>query len=118
MHPVAAIKPEEVWHSRAIKMRSRGLRIFSDINVGFYNIARRIDIIAKFTRDVILVFLNYPIVSGRRIETSLAGGNSADTDKVFAFIEIGALFGNPDQNFRPTRNVVTTPITASRRPAG
>ena len=118
MHPVAAIKAEEVWHSRAIKMRSHGLRIFSYINIRFYNVTRRVHIIAEFTRDMILVLLNYVIMPGRGIETSFARGNSAGSNNPFAFIEIGALFGNLDHNFRSTRNVVTAPITASRRPAG
>ena len=117
VHAVAAVKAQKVRHSGAIEMGPLGLRIFSHIDVRFHDFTGGGDVITELTRDMILVLLNHMVMPRRRIKTSFAGGNRAYANELFTFVEIGALFGNPDYNFRATRNVAAVPITASRRPA-
>src|SRR5205807_10390517 len=72
MHAVAAVKSHEVRHAGAIKMSACGLRVFAYIDIGFHHFAPVVDVVAEFTRDMILVLLDYMVTTRRRIKASLS----------------------------------------------
>src|SRR6476659_2085063 len=49
-------------------------------------------------------------MAGRSAESRFAGRDRRFADEIFAFVEIGVLFGNADDNFRRTGNAVAVPI--------
>src|SRR6476660_4905714 len=58
-------------------------------------------------------------MAGRSAESRFAGRDRRFADEIFAFVEIGVLFGNADDNFRRTGNAVAVPISGGsgrRRP--
>jgi hypothetical protein len=64
---------------------------------------------------MVLVFRNDRVRARRRPEAWFAGRHGGLTDKIFAFIEIGMLLGDADDDFRRTGHAIAVPIASRRR---
>src|SRR5437879_12265094 len=71
VHSIAAVESHEVRHLGAIEMSTCGLCVFAHINVGFDHLAPVIDVVAKFTRNMVTVLLHYMITTLRRVQATL-----------------------------------------------
>src|SRR5437868_14649054 len=90
VHSIAAVESHEVRHPGAIEMSTCGLCVFAHINVGFDHLAPVIDVVAKFTRDMVPVLFDYMITTRRRVEASLASCNRAVPHQPAALLQAGA----------------------------
>ena len=58
VHADAADNAHEIGHGRAFEMRARRLGIFADVDIWDDDVARGVDVVAVFARDVRHVFLD------------------------------------------------------------
>jgi hypothetical protein len=114
MHRVAAAEKHRIRHAGTIVVRARRLAIFPRVDIRFQNVTEVIHVIAKYRRDMILVFRKDRIRAGRRGEPRLAGGNGRFADEPFAFEKISALIGDADDDLRRAGNAVAIPVTRRR----
>jgi hypothetical protein len=102
-------------------VRARGLGILAGIDIRFHDVAEIVDVITEYGRDVLGIFPENGIMARRCAESRFASGNRGFPHELFAFVEIGALLGNADDNLWGTGDTVSIPITLwlrRRRDAG
>jgi hypothetical protein len=63
---------------------------------------------------MVLVFLDDAIFARRRFVTSFSGRNVRFPDEMFAFVKIGALFVEMNDDFRRAFKITTVPVGAPR----
>jgi hypothetical protein len=115
MHRVTAAKEHRVRHARAIIMGAGWFRILAHIDVGFHDVAKIVHVIAEDSRDVRGIFRQDRVMARRSPEARFAGRNRGFADEIFAFVKIGVLLRDADDDLRRTRNAVAVPIAHGRR---
>ena len=73
VHRVTAAEEHRVWHPRAIIMRALRSRILARIDIGLYDIAGVVHVIAEDSRNVRRVLRQDCIRAGRSAESRFAG---------------------------------------------
>ena len=111
VHRIAAAEKHRVGHARAIVMAAGWFTVLAGIDVRFHDAAEIIHVIAEDSGDVLLVLPNHAVMAGRRPEPRFAGGNARFADKIFAFIKIGMLFGDADDDLWRAGNPIAIPIS-------
>src|SRR5258708_34953221 len=91
MHCVTAVEMHAVRHFRRIEMRALRAAIFPHVDVRHNDVACAVDVITELAREMVFVFRDYGIVTGRRGKTFLAARNGRLSDKAFAFIKVRLL---------------------------
>lgn len=110
VHRIAAAEKHRVGHARAIVMAAGRFTVLAGIDVRFHNGAEIVHVIAENSGDVLLVLPNHAVMAGRRPEARFPGGNGRFADEIFAFVEIGALFGDADDDLRRAGDAIAIPI--------
>jgi hypothetical protein len=115
MHRVTAAEEHRIRHPRPIVMRAGRFGILAHIDIGFHDIAKIVHVVAEHRRDVSRILRQHCVVAGRSAESRFAGRDRRFADEMFAFIKIGVLLRDADDDFRRTRNAVAVPISHWRR---
>jgi hypothetical protein len=115
MHRVTAAEKHRVGHSRAIVMRTRRFAVLPRVDIRFHDVAEIVHVIAEYCRNVVLVFRDDCVMARRRGEARFAGRDRRFTDEMFAFVEIGVLVRDADDDLRRAGHAVAIPIAGRRR---
>src|SRR5436309_3306786 len=75
-------------------MRSARFAIFSHVDVLHHDVALAIDVVAEFTRVMVLVFGDDGIVTRRSRKALLPCGNGRFADQMFSLVKLGFLLGD------------------------
>lgn len=92
-------------------MRARGLGILARVDIRFHDVAEIVHVVTEYGRDVLRIFPEDGIIARRCAESRFASGDRGFPNEMFAFVEIGALVGDADDNLRGTGDTVAIPIT-------
>jgi hypothetical protein len=111
VHRKAAAEKHRVGHARTIVMAAGRFAVLADIDVRFHDAAEIIHVIAEDSGDVLLVLPNHAVMAGRRPEARFAGRNARFANKIFAFIKIGVLFGDANDDLRRAGDAIAIPIS-------
>ena len=90
------------------------LRIFPRINIRPHHISVIIHVIAEFGRNVVCIFGENGIVTGRCGEPGFTSGDGRFGDQMFALVKVGFLFGGMNNDLRWARDAVVIPPTCNR----
>jgi len=115
MHRVAAAEKHRIRHARAIVMAALRSTILTRINVRLHDVAKIVHVIAEYRRDMVLVFRNDRVRAGRCPEPRFAGGDGGLADEMFAFIKIGVLLRDADDDLGRAGYAVAVPVSGRRR---
>ena len=118
VHRVAAPEKHRVRHPRSIVMRARRFGILAHVDIRFRDVTGVVHIIPEDARDVLRILPENRVITGWRPKARLAGGDRRFADQILALVEIGALLGNADDNFRGAGNPVAVPVARRRRRRG
>jgi hypothetical protein len=118
VHRVAAPEKHRERHPGPIVMRPRRFGILAHVDIRFRDVTGIVHIIAEDARDVLRILPENRVITGRRPKARLAGGDRGFADQVLALVEISALLGNADDNFRGAGNPVAVPVAWRRRRRG
>lgn len=99
MHRVSAPEKHGEGHAGAIVMAAGRSRILARIDIRFHDVPKIVHVIAEHRRNVLLVFGDNGVIAGRCAEPWFAGRDRGFTDEMFAFIKIGVLLGDADDDF-------------------
>ena len=111
VHGVTAIEVHAIRHFRRIEVRAARLAVFADVDVLFHNVAFAIDVIAEFTRVMVLVLRDDGIMAGRRRKTFFPCGNGRFADQMFSFIKVSFLLGQMNNDARLAVGAFVIPPT-------
>lgn len=92
-------------------MGAPGLGILARVDIRLHDVAEIVHVVTEYGRDMLRVFPENGVVAGRCAESRFASGDRGFPNQMFAFVEIGALLGDADDNLRGTRDTVAIPIT-------
>jgi hypothetical protein len=92
-------------------MRARRLGILARVDIRFHDVSEIVHVITEHGRDVLRIFPENGVITRRCAESRFARGDRGFSNEMFAFVEIGALLGDADDNLRGTGNTVAIPIT-------
>src|SRR5437867_10833645 len=95
-------------------MRAARLAVFADVDVLFHNVAFAIDVIAEFTRVMVLVFRDDGIMAGRRRKTFFPCGDSRFAYQMFSFVKVSFLLGQMNNDARLAGGAFVIPPTRRR----
>ena len=115
MHRITTAEEHRVRHACAIVMCARWPGILARVDIGFYDVAKIVHVIAENSRDVRRILRQDCIMAGRSAESGFAGRDRRFADEMFAFIEIRMLLSDADNDLRRAGNAVTVPIAHRRR---
>lgn len=92
-------------------MRARGLGILARVDIRFHDVSEIVHVITEYGRDVLRIFPENGIIPRRGAESRFARGDRGFSNEMFAFVEIGALLRDANDNLGGTGNTVAIPIT-------
>ena len=112
MHSIATREAQKVRHFGTVENGAGRFWIFPHADVLYHGRAIFIDIVAVLAGNMICVLLNDAIFPGRRFVTLSSRRDVRFPDQMFAFVEVGSLFVQMNDDFGRTVEMIIAPISA------